>query len=281
MKKILFLSLAKTIGVYINLISFISLRVATQIAHQNFSRPRKGKLTKNSFPKIFESAIHETINYDQENIQIYIWKGNDTVLFLIHGWESNSFRWKKMLSNLLESGSTIIAIDGPAQGFSSGKEFTVIKYAEFINVVAKKYKPNYIMGHSIGGQTSLYYQYKYQNTILKKIVLLGAPSDFEIIFKNFTAILNLNNRVVKALNDKYTLFVGQNLSQFSSKEFVKFIDVHGLIVHDTEDKIVLFKESQKIAQNWKDAKFIETTGLGHKLHDEDLYQKINDFIFKK
>lgn len=280
MSKKLFLLYARFIGFCINTISFLSPKLATQIAHRYFSRPRKGKLTEKSFPKIFESAQHETINHNEENIQIYVWKGNETVLFLVHGWESNSFRWKKMMSKLVESGSTIVAIDGPAQGFSSGKEFTVLKYAEFIDVVAKKYKPNYIMGHSMGGQTSLYYQYIYQNPILEKIVLLGAPSDFEIIFKNFTSLLNLNNRVIKALDDKYTLFVGQNLSLFSSKEFVKYIDVKGLIVHDTEDKIVLFKEAKKIAQTWKEVEFIETSGLGHKLHDEDLYEKIYNFIFR-
>ena len=155
--------LTKSIGIYINLISFVFPEKATQIAHGYFSEPRKGKLTKEKLPKTLQSAYSETIVHKDEIIQTYIWKGNETVILLIHGWESNSSRWKKMLPYLKKSGSTIIAIDGPAQGLSSGKEFTVTKYAEFIDIAAKKFKPNYIIGHSIGGKTSLYYQYKYQN----------------------------------------------------------------------------------------------------------------------
>ena len=47
------------------------------------------------------------------------------------------------------------------------------------------------------------------------------------------------------------------------------------------DRIVLFKEGKKIAQSWKNVQFIETKGLGHKLHDEELYQKIAAFLFPK
>jgi len=185
-----------------------------------------------------------------------------------------------MLPYLKKSGSTIIAIDGPAQGLSSGKELTIIKYAEFIDIVSKKYQPHYIIGHSMGGMTSIYYQYKYQNPTIKKIVTLGAPSDFTIILNNFTSLLSLNTSLKKSLEKKYTEFLQQSLDQISSKEFASKIDVKGLIVHDIEDKIVLFKEGEKIAASWKEVQFIETKGLGHKLHDEDLYKKVSAFLFE-
>ena len=183
MKKTFYFLLTKSIGSYINLLSFIVPKKATQMAHGYFSEPRKGKFTFDTLPKTLKDAQSDTIQYKEDVIQTYIWKGNDTIIFLIHGWESNSSRWKKLLPYLKKSGSTIIAIDGPAQGLSSGKEFTIPKYAEFIDIAAKKYKPNYIIGHSMGGKTSLYYQYKYQNPDIQKMVILGAPSDFMIILK--------------------------------------------------------------------------------------------------
>ena len=185
-----------------------------------------------------------------------------------------------MLPYLKKSGSTIIAIDGPAQGLSSGKEFTVPKYAEFIDIAAKKYKPHYIIGHSMGGKTSLYYQYKYQNPSIQKIVILGAPSDFTIILKNFTTLLSLNSTVTKALKNKYTKHLNLNLDQFASKEFASKINVKGLLAHDVEDTVVLFDEGEKIATSWKDAQFIATKGLGHKLHDDVLYRKVYSFLFE-
>jgi esterase/lipase len=281
MKKTFYFLLTKSIGNYINFLGLVAPTKAIQIAHSFFSQPRKGKLTLDKLPKTLQTAEWETINHNDDSIQTYIWKGNDTVVLLIHGWESNSSRWKKMLPHLKKSGSTIIAIDGPAQGLSSGTELTIIKYAEFIDVVSKKYQPQYIIGHSMGGMTSIYYQYKYQNPTIKKIVTLGAPSDFKIILKNFTSLLSLSNTLEKSLVKKYTEFLNTNLDQISSKEFASKIDTKGLIVHDVEDKIVLFEEGKKIAESWKDVEFIETKGLGHKLHDDDLYKKVSEFLFER
>lgn len=280
MKKTFYFLLTKSIGVYINLMSFVAPKKATQKAHGYFSEPRKGKFTVENLSKTLNEAESEIIRHNDDVIQTYIWRGNETVIFLIHGWESNSSRWKKMLPFLKKSGSTIIAIDGPAQGLSSGKEFTVPKYAEFIDIVASKYKPNYMIGHSMGGQTCLYYQYKYQNPAIHKIVILGAPSDFTIILENFISLLSLNRKVKNALINKYTHFLNLNLNQFASKEFVTKIDVQGLIAHDMEDTVVLFDEGEKIAESWKDAQFISTKGLGHKLHDDDLYRKVSTFLFE-
>ena len=280
MKKTFYFLLTKSIGAYINLMSFVFPKKATQMAHGYFSEPRKGKFTIDTLPKTLKESHMETIQHNEDVIQTYIWKGNDTIILLIHGWESNSSRWKKMLPYLKKSGSTIIAIDGPAQGLSSGKEFTVPKYAEFIDIAAKKYQPNYIIGHSMGGQTSLYYQYKYQNPDIQKMVILGAPSDFIIILKNFTTLLSLNNKVKKALKNKYTQYLNQHLDQFASKEFVSKIDVKGLLAHDIEDNVVLFDEGEKIAESWKDVQFIATKGLGHKLHNDDLYRKVYTFLFE-
>ncbi len=280
MKKTIYFLLTKSIGSYINILSFIAPKKATQMAHGYFSEPRKGKFTVENLPKTLQDAQSEIINYNEDVIQTYIWKGNDTVILLIHGWESNSSRWKKMLPHLKKSGSTIIAIDGPAQGLSSGKEFTVPKYAEFIDIAAKKYQPNYIIGHSMGGQASLYYQYKYQNPSIQKMVILGAPSDFTIILENYTTLLSLNNKVTTALKNKYTQFLNQHLDLFSSKEFVSKIDVKGLLAHDIDDNVVLFDEGEKIVEAWKDVIFIATKGLGHKLHDDDLYRKVAKFLFE-
>ncbi len=280
MKKTFYFLLTKSIGGYINLISFVFPKKATQIAHAYFSQPRKGKFTLDTLPKTLKEAHSETIRHSENTIQTYIWKGNSTTILLIHGWESNSSRWKKMLPYLKKSGSTIIAIDGPAQGLSSGKEFTVPKYADFINIVVKKYQPNYIIGHSMGGKTSLYYQFKYQNPSVQKMVILGAPSDFTVILKNFTTLLSLNNKVKRDLETKYTHYLNQDLEQFSSKEFVSKIDVKGLLAHDIEDSVVVFDEGKKIEKAWKGVQFIQTKGLGHKLHDDELYRKIAQFLFE-
>jgi triacylglycerol esterase/lipase EstA (alpha/beta hydrolase family) len=280
MKKFIDFFIIKSIGLYINFLSYVFPKKATQMAHGFFSEPRKGKLTQDNLPKILKEAHPETFQYEDNSIQTYTWKGNETVILLIHGWESNSSRWEKLLPYLKKSGSTIIAIDGPSQGLSSGKEFSVPKFAEYVHVIAEKFKPKYLIGHSMGGKTCLYYQYKYQSDSIEKMVILGSPSDFKIIFNNFISLMSLNSRISKALEKNYISVLNLKLEEFSGQLFASKLNVKGLVAHDIDDTVVLFKEAQKIVSTWKEVQFIETSGLGHSLHDDELYKKVSQFLFE-
>lgn len=280
MKKTIFFIFTKSIGLYINLLSYVFPKKASQIAYAFFSEPREGKLSKSKLPQILQEAQTETFQQEGHSFQTYTWKGNDTVILLVHGWESNASRWENLLPYLKKSGSTIIAIDGPAHGLSSGKEFNIPQYAEFIHIAVEKFKPEYLIGHSIGGKTCLYYQSVYQNDALKKMVILGSPSDFNIILNNYITLLSLNSKISKALEDHYLDTFKLKLDLFSGKLFASKIKTKGLIAHDIDDTVVLFEEGKKIAGAWENARFIETTGLGHSMHDQDLYQEIYDFLFE-
>ena len=279
MKKLPYFLLTKSIGLYINLLSFVFPKKAAQMAYAFFSEPRTGKLSKNNLPKILQESKTETLQYGAHYFQTYTWEGNDTIILLVHGWESNASRWENMLPYLKKSGSTIIAIDGPAHGLSSGKEFNIPKYAEFIHVAVEKFQPKYLIGHSMGGKTCLYYQSVYQNDKIEKIVVLGSPSDFKIILHNYIVLLSLNYKISKALEDHYLNHFKIKLEYFSGQLFASKLNVKGLIAHDIDDTVVLFEEGKKIASNWKDVQFIETSGLGHSLHDDDLYKKVSQFLF--
>jgi len=269
----------KSIGLFINLLSFVFPKKASEMAYAIFSEPRSGKLSKNNLPKILQESKTETLRFEDHKFQTYIWEGNETVVLLVHGWESNASRWENILPYLKKSGSTIVAIDAPAHGLSSGKEFNIPKYAEFINVAVEKFHPKYLIGHSMGGKTCLYYQSIYQNDEIEKIVVLGSPSDFKIILNNYIALLSLNYKISKALEDHYLEHFKIKLEHFSGQFFASKIKAKGLIAHDIYDTVVLFEEGKKIASNWKDVQFIETSGLGHSLHDDDLYKKVTRFLF--
>lgn len=280
MKKTLYYLFTKSVGLYVNVLSYVLPDKATQLAYSLFSEPREGRLTKTKLPKILQETETETFQHNGHEIQTYTWKGNDTVILLVHGWESNASRWKKMLPYLKKTGSTIIAVDAPAHGLSSGKEFNIPQYAKSIDFIVQKFKPQYLIGHSLGGKTCLYYQSVYQNNSIEKMVILGSPSDFKIILNNYIAMLSLNSKISKGLEAHYLNHFKLELEKFSAKHFASEIKTKGFIAHDTDDKVVLFEEGKKIASNWKDSIFIETNGLGHSMHDEQLYKKVIHFLFE-
>jgi pimeloyl-ACP methyl ester carboxylesterase len=280
MQKILNFLLAKSLGLYINLLSFVFPKKASQLAYAFFSEPRTGKLSKHKLPEILKEATTETLINGEHTFQVYTWKGNETTLLLVHGWESNASRWENFIPYLKKSGCTIVAIDAPAHGLSSGKEFSVPKYAEFIHLAVEKFRPQYLIGHSIGGNACLYYQYAYPNDAVEKMVVLGAPSDFSILIQNYSTLLSLNSKITKDLEDHYINFFKQKIEDFSGRKFASTFSIKGLIAHDANDDVVSISEGKKIAEAWKSAQFIETKGLGHSMHDDALYQNIYQFLFE-
>ncbi|WPR72948.1 alpha/beta fold hydrolase [Flavobacterium sp. NG2] len=280
MTKVLYYLFTKSVGLYLNFLSFAFPEKASQMAYSLFSEPRRGKLKKDKLPKTLAKANTKTFQYEGQEFVTYTWEGNENVILLVHGWESNASRWKKLLPYLQKSGSTIIALDAPGHGLSSGREFHVPKYADFIDVVVQKFKPKHLIGHSWGGKTCLYYQAHYTNSTIEKMVILGSPSDFKIILNNYITLLSLNSSITKALEIKYTSVFQKELEEFTGKHFASQIKTKGLIAHDTDDTVVLFDEGKKIANAWEDAIFIETSGLGHAMHDGELYEKIYSFLFE-
>lgn len=278
MKKLKYFLLTKSIGFGLNLLSYLRPKKATAIAYRLFSEPRKGKLLKDNLPNFLLDIPSQRFPADAHHLETYIWKGNDNVILLVHGWESNTARWEQLLPYLQQTGSTIVAIDAPGHGLSGGSEFNVIKYAAYIDVAVKEYKPSVLIGHSIGGAACIYYQSQYQSQHLEKLVVLGAPSDYTIIVSNYVNLLSLNNRMKHLLERAFSEKFNKEISEFSMAAFAKEIQIPGLIVHDVEDDIVAFGEGQKIAASWKNAEFIQTEGLGHSLHDDDVYERIVAFI---
>ncbi len=277
-QEIKYFALTKSYGQYINLLSVNSAVKASEKAFELFSQPRKGKLKLDKIPDILLEAEFETFIYDENQYQIYVWKGSEEIILLVHGWESNASRWKKLLPFLKETGKTIIAIDAPAHGLSTGIEFTVPNYAQVIAELTKIYNPKYIIGHSIGGAASIYYQYLNQNSNIEKLVLLGSPSDLQVLINNFCEMLSLNDKVKTELENQFSSRFNMKIEDFSGAKFANHIPTKTLIAHDNQDTVVAISEAKKLASNWKNSQFIVTDDLGHGMHSKKLYMKIVEFL---
>lgn len=278
MKKLKYFILTKSIGLYINSLSYVNPKKAALLAYRLFSEPRIGRLKKENLPLVLQDAKTETFYFNESPFESYYWEGNENVILLIHGWESNTSRWERLLPYLKKTGSTIVAIDAPAHGLSAGKEFNVPTYAAFIDRAVQKFQPNFLVGHSIGGAACVYYQYKYQNDNLKKMVLLGAPSDLKTLISNYKNLLGLNSKTEILLEKHFVEKFKFKFDDFSAQIFGKNLNIEGIIAHDIDDTIVAFAEGKKIASSWEKATFIETKGLGHSMHDDELYTKITHFL---
>ncbi|MEO5789619.1 alpha/beta hydrolase [Gelidibacter sp.] len=267
----------KLIGNYINMLSYISKPYAANKAMYLFTTPRAGKVNEEQ-SDFLHTAYQEELKFENHRIMTYRWLGTKQTILLTHGWESNSARWKKLIIDLKKKGFNVVALDAPAHGRSGGNIFNALLYAEFINVVANRFSPDIIIGHSVGGMASVYFQHKYQFAPLKKLVLLGSPSEFKDVMKRYTDMLGYNQRIVSELQHTIVERFGSPAETFSTAKFLETIASEGLIIHDEDDRIIPYKDALLIKNSFKNSKLITTKGLGHSLIDASVAEHIYAFI---
>ncbi|WP_348636604.1 alpha/beta fold hydrolase [Mariniflexile litorale] len=266
----------KIIGGFINFISYFSPNYAAHLAVFLFSKPKKGKIKENEAP-FLNTATKETVFYQNIPIATYHWRGNKETILLVHGWESNAFRWKDLIEMLQSKDYNIIAIDAPAHGNSGNKIFNVFIYSECIHAVASHFEIDAIIGHSVGATASAISLHNYHSPI-KKLVSLGAPSNFAGIINNYRLMMGYSKRVSDAMNQYYLKHYDHEPDYFSAKNFLKDIQAKGLIIHDKKDRIISYRDALDISRHYHDSKLIKTVGLGHGLKSQQVYNHILEFL---
>lgn len=279
MKKLISKLITHTIGLYFN---FASLFVPKKIAEKVFvlfCTPRKGKVVKGQ-KGFLEDAKDLILGEENNSIQTYRWKGSGPTVLLMHGWESNSFRWRNFVPRLQKENYNIVAMDAPGHGNSSGNVLNLPLYSACAQRVINTYNPTYVISHSLGGMAILYNLYKYEtdNKTVEKIVTLGSPSELSDFMKQYKNILGLNNRMMRLLENYFIETFGFKFADFSSSKFVKQVTKKGLLIHDELDIVAPYWSSEQVHANWKNSRLITTKGLGHSLHQDKVQEQIIDFL---
>ena len=129
--------------------------------------------------------------------------------------------------------------------------------------------------------TAVYHQYIYPHNSIQKIVTIGAPSEFYELMEHYQKLVGFNKRVLASIDDYVQKHFGYGIQDFSSSKFAQKIQIEGLLVHDIEDPITPYHNSEKVHANWKNSKLISTRGLGHSMHQDKVNNQIIDFLKSK
>ena len=267
----------KILGIQVNVLAVFAPQKAGKKAFDIFCKVRGGRI-KEEQKELLDPAKFERLSVNDKSIQTYHWRGDGSKVLLIHGWESNTHRWWKLIADLKKFDYDIYAFDAPAHGASQGRLLNIPLYTEALEVVTNRYLPKYHIAHSIGALTSIYQFYKHQPKHVEKIVALGSASELGEIMENYRRFLTLSSKTMKALEQYILENLGFRFQEFSGAAFAKHVSVPGLIIHDKDDKITPVHASQHIHQNWINSQYIETTGLGHSLYQLEVREAVLSFI---
>ena len=265
------------IGFFINIIGLFYSSYAAKLAVKIFSSPKKGSLDIEESDYL-DTAFKEEVIYQDISLMTYRWLGTKETILLAHGWESNSYRWKDLIELLKQEKYNIVAVDAPAHGNSGSKIFNALLYSECIHVVTKKFKVDAIIGHSVGGTASAISLNNYNLSSVKKLVSLGAPSNFVGSVNGYIKMMGYSKNVSNAMNQYYLKHFGYLIEYFTAANFSKNIKAKGLIIHDKKDRIISYRDALDIKKHYENSQLIKTMGFGHGLKSDKVYNHILEFL---
>ena len=267
----------KLMGLRLMALYKVQPQKAIHKAFMLFCTPRSGfvKPHQKDYLKAHQS---EKIKFKKIQIQTYHWPGNGPKVLLLHGWDSHTFRWKDLIKKLKAKEYEIIACDAPAHGYSEGNILNVPIYDEVLQLMIDKYTPEILIGHSVGAMTCIYNQHKQKTLTIKKMVLLGSPSEMQRVMDGFQKILSLSDKFMSVTEDYFKSRYGYTFQAFSIGKFAKDVNIPTLVIHDKYDKIVPYKEAIMIDRALKNSKLILTEGAGHSLNKKHINETVINFL---
>ena len=268
---------------YINGLSYFNVNKAAEKSYQLFAKPRKGEITPEQ--KIFlNTSVPSSIEFNGHTIHIYSWKNKNPdskSVLLAHGWESNAARWQPLLPYLQKLELTVYALDAPAHGAAANdtknKYFSAVQYGLNLRETIKHLQPNFIIGHSVGGYAVTYALSSQNFPRLEKTILLAPSSDNRSFFNLYLKFMGFNNRVEKSYFNYVESLVG-DLEKLTGQNLAKNIRTPAHIVHDSNDDIVPYQQSEILHAAWVNSTFYLTKGIGHRMRDEKIYAEIVEYL---
>jgi pimeloyl-ACP methyl ester carboxylesterase len=94
-------------------------------------------------------------------------------------------------------------------------------------------------------------------------------------------LANLPDEIIQGLLHMiYGNFGRDVLDVIVNEEMVKQINTPALMFHDVADNVTPVDDSRAIAKAWKNARFVETNGLGHRgaLQSKEIHEQVLNFL---
>lgn len=266
--------LLRSIGASINAWALVQPEAAAEKVLALFCQPREGrhKPHHEAYLASFEKMLIPTEHGD---MAVFRRPGSGPSVLLCHGWESNAFRWRKVLRQLKEEDLDLYMMEAPAHGASDGSAFTALWYAEAMRDVIASLKPQGMVAHSVGGFAMCYAAHNQWLESIQHAIVMAPPDTLELITDNYFNLLGYSDRVRVYYDQLIEERFGQPISFFNASDFAHALNIPGILIHDEGDSINKHFEGVAVAENWEGGSLVTTSGLGHSLQGEEVYETIS------
>jgi len=226
-----------------------------------------------------QTAHRSTVQVDQTEVVTYRWGVGPTVL-LVHGWNGRGIQLGGLAQALAAAGYQAVAFDAPAHGRSPGRSTHIYEVTEAVEAVAAAFGPLHgVVAHSFGCMATAFALVR--RLAVQRVVMVSPPATVEGMVDSFTGLLAVPPRAKAVMHELFEAGFGADLWQrFATTGNLAKVDVAGLVIHDGDDEVVTISEGKAVADAWRGATFVRTTGLGHHciLRSPDVARQVCTFL---
>ncbi|HUG34312.1 MAG TPA: alpha/beta hydrolase [Anaerolineales bacterium] len=250
-------------------------------AYQAFFSPSQYEI-KPKDREIIERGNNYRLPYANGELAVTTWGEGGPAVLLMHGWGGARAQMTGFVDPMLSAGYRVVAYDQPAHGESSGTMTNLLEIAPTMDLVRQKESDfAAIVAHSFGTIITSYALVNLHFPPPSKLVYFGAFNELLESLPRFQEIAKLPDEIMGGFRLMLIENFGNGvLEAIVNEELVKQINIPALMYHDAEDNVTPVDDSRAIAKAWKNATYIETSGLGHRgaLQSSEIHEQVVKFL---
>ncbi|QIE60045.1 alpha/beta hydrolase [Rasiella rasia] len=277
MKKII----TKAISLFINSTAVIAPKWNAEQSFKLLCKVRRVGFTEKG-KQFLATATTSHIDVGAHTVALHRWgTGPKNILFL-HGWMSNSQRWRPYIAKLDLSQYTVYALDFPGHGMAKGNALNVeICRKALVKVIELTGPVDTLICHSLGCLVAAYTYLHNPKININRFVLMGAPSGMNAIFEYFQSLLKLSPKAIQNLHGKVNSVLQIPYEKVEMSNFFNTSKSPLLVIHDESDTVTPFLPIKEAFQLNKKIDTLITSGLKHDLKSESVYTAVINYINNK
>lgn len=250
-------------------------------AYQAFFSPSQYEI-KSSDREVIERGNNYRLPFAGGELAVTTWGESGPAVLLMHGWGGARAQMTGFVEPLLSAGYRVVAYDQPAHGESVGKLTNLLEIAPTMDSIHEKEgRFDAILAHSFGTLITSYALVHRNFPPPSRLVYFGAFNRLLDSLPRFQVLAGLPDEIVDGLREMIHVNFGKDvLDRIVNEELAPQIDIPALMFHDSQDNVTPIEDSRAIDRVWKQARLIETDGLGHRgaLQSKAVHEQVTNFL---
>ena len=259
----------------------IESHVIVKKVYRAFFSPSKyeAKATDNA---VLARGNNFRVPFAEGELAVTTWGETGPAVLLMHGWGGARAQMTGFVEPLLNAGYRVVAYDQPAHGESDGTTTNVLVIAPTMDIIQKKEGPfKAIIAHSFGTLITSYTLVNRNFAPPSHLIYFGSFNRLLDTVPRFQSISKLPQELIDGLRAMIVENFGHGvLDALTNESLTPQINIPALMFHDKADTVTPIEDSRAIASVWKNARLVETDGLGHRgaLQSEAIFEHVLRFL---